>query len=79
MQVIGVPDEKWGEVGKAIVILKEGEEATEDEIIEFCRGKLAKFKIPKSVAFTDSFAPYISGAGKILKRQLRKDFGGVEE
>jgi len=79
VQVIGVPDEKWGEVGKAIVILKEGEEATEDEIIEFCRGKLAKFKIPKSVAFTDSFAPYISGAGKILKRQLRKDFGGVEE
>jgi fatty-acyl-CoA synthase len=79
VQVIGVPDEKWGEVGKAIVILKEGEEATEEEIIEFCKGKLAKFKIPKSVAFTDSFAPYISGAGKILKRQLRKDFGGVEE
>ena len=79
VQVIGVPDAKWGEIGKAIVILKEGEEATEEEIIEFCKGKLAKFKIPKSVAFTDSFAPYISGAGKILKRQLRKDFGGEEE
>jgi fatty-acyl-CoA synthase len=79
VQVIGVPDAKWGEVGKAIVILREGEEATEEEIIEFCKGKLAKFKIPKSVAFTDSFVPYISGAGKILKRQLRQDFGGEEE
>ena len=79
VQVIGIPDRKWGEVGKAIVILKEGQEATEEEIIEFCEGKLAKFKIPKSVAFTDSFTPYISGAGKILKRQLRKDFGGEEE
>jgi fatty-acyl-CoA synthase len=75
VQVIGVPDKKWGETGRAIVVLKEGQEATEDEILDFCTGKLAKFKIPKSVRFTDSFTPYISGAGKILKRQLRKDFG----
>jgi fatty-acyl-CoA synthase len=76
VQVIGVADLKWGEVGRAIVILKPDEEVTEEEILEFCKGKLAKFKIPKSVRFTDSFTSYISGAGKILKRQLRKDFGG---
>ncbi|MFW9833224.1 MAG: AMP-binding protein [Candidatus Thorarchaeota archaeon] len=75
VQVIGVPDPKWGEVGRAIVILKSGESASEEEIINFCSGKLAKFKIPKSVRFTESFTPYISGAGKILKRKLRQDFG----
>jgi fatty-acyl-CoA synthase len=78
VQVIGVPDSKWGEVGRAIVILKSGQTATEDEILDFCDGKLAKFKIPKSVRFTDSFTPYISGAGKILKRKLRQDFGQEE-
>ncbi len=75
VQVIGIPDSKWGEVGRAIVILKPNNEATEEEIIDFCKDKLARFKIPKSVVFTDSFAPYISGAGKILKRELKKDFG----
>ncbi len=79
VQVIGVPDSKWGEVGRAIVILKDGEKISEEEIIEFCKGKLAKFKIPKSVVFTDSFTQYISGAGKILKRELRKDFGEKED
>jgi fatty-acyl-CoA synthase len=75
VQVIGVPDSKWGEVGCAIVVLKAGQETSEEEIIGFCTEKLARFKIPKSVRFTDSFTPYISGAGKILKRELRKDFG----
>lgn len=79
VQVIGVPDSKWGEVGRAIVVLETGQETTEEEIIEFCKGKLARFKIPKSVVFTESFTPYISGAGKILKRELRKDFGETEE
>ncbi|MFW9768628.1 MAG: AMP-binding protein [Candidatus Thorarchaeota archaeon] len=75
VQVIGVSDSKWGEVGRAIVVLKEGEEANEEEILDFCEGKLAKFKIPRSVRFTEGFTPYISGAGKILKRKLRQDFG----
>lgn len=75
VQVIGVPDPKWGEVGRAIVVLAPGEEVSEDEILQYCRGKLAKFKIPKSVRFINSFEAYISGAGKILKRQLREDYG----
>ncbi len=79
VQVIGVADPKWGEVGRAIVVLKTGQEASEEEIIDFCDGKLARFKIPKSVRFTDSFTQYISGAGKILKRRLREDFGQEEK
>ena len=79
VQVIGVPDSKWGEVGRAIAVLKSGQDASEEEILEFCAGKLAKFKIPKSVRFTDSFTPYVSGAGKILKRRLREDFGQEEK
>ncbi|MHA1960616.1 MAG: AMP-binding protein [Candidatus Thorarchaeota archaeon] len=75
VQVIGVSDPKWGEVGRAIVVLDSAQEATGDEIIGFCRGKLAKFKIPKSVLFVDSFSPYTSAAGKILKRRLKEDFG----
>jgi acyl-CoA synthetase (AMP-forming)/AMP-acid ligase II len=57
------------------VVLKNGVEATEEEIVNFCEGKLAKFKTPKSAVIIDSFAPYISGAGKILKRKLKEDFG----
>jgi fatty-acyl-CoA synthase len=78
VQVIGVPDSKWGEVGRAIVVLKPEQKASEEEIVDYCEGKLARFKIPKSVRFTDSFTPYISGAGKILKRELRRDFGQEE-
>jgi fatty-acyl-CoA synthase len=79
VQVIGVPDPKWGEVGRAIVVLKPGQQASEEEILNFCKDKLAKFKIPKSVVYVDSFTPYISGAGKILKRKLREDFGKEEK
>jgi acyl-CoA synthetase (AMP-forming)/AMP-acid ligase II len=59
--------------------LKPDQAASEEEILSFCAGKLARFKIPKSVRFADSFTPYISGAGKILKRRLREDFGQEEE
>jgi fatty-acyl-CoA synthase len=68
--VIGVPDTKWGEVGKAIVIRKPGAAVTEDELLEHCRGLLARYKVPKSVVFVDALP--ISAAGKILKRELRE-------
>ncbi len=70
--VIGVPDEKWGEVGKALVILKPGKKATAEELIAFLRGRLARYKVPKSIEFVESLP--LSPAGKILKRELRKAF-----
>lgn len=72
--VIGVPDPRWGEVGKACVVLKPGASATEDELLAFLREHLAGYKVPKSVVFLDSLP--ISAAGKILKRELRERFGG---
>jgi len=70
--VIGTPDEKWGEAIKAIAVLKEGESLTEAELIEWSQGKIAKFKIPKQVVFTDQIAR--TPTGKILKRVLRDQF-----
>ena len=70
--VIGMPDDRWGEVGKAIVVLKPGAIATEEELIEYLKSRLAKFKVPKSVAFVDALP--LSAAGKILKRELREMF-----
>ena len=66
--VIAIPDEKWGEVPKAFVVLKPGREATEAEIIEHVRGRIARFKAPKSVAFGE--LPKTS-TGKIQKYVLR--------
>ena len=71
--VIGVKDEKWGEVGRAIVVLKPNQTLTEGEVIEFCQGKLAKYKIPKSVVFIPALPR--NAAGKVLKTDLRKLYG----
>jgi fatty-acyl-CoA synthase len=70
--VIGVPHPKWQEVGKALVVVKEGHTLTEKEVIAFCQGKLARYKIPKSAAFVDALPR--TAAGKVLKRELRKQF-----
>jgi len=66
--VIGVPDEKWGEVGKAYVALKSGESMTAQDVIAFCEGQLARYKIPKKVEFLDELPK--GDSGKILKRLL---------
>jgi len=68
--VIGVPDEKWGEAVKAVVVLKEGYNLTEQEIISFCKEHLAHYKAPKSVDFVDSLPK--TGSGKIYKKGLRE-------
>jgi fatty-acyl-CoA synthase len=68
--VIGVPDEKWGEVPKALVVLKPGAEASEVEIIDHVKNKLAHFKAPKSVEFRQDFPK--GGTGKILKHELKQ-------
>jgi fatty-acyl-CoA synthase len=70
--VVGVPDEKWGEVGKACVVLKPDTAVSEAELIAFMQDNLARYKVPKSVAFLTELP--ISGAGKILKRELREQF-----
>ncbi|MEW6070466.1 MAG: AMP-binding protein [Candidatus Thermoplasmatota archaeon] len=72
--VIGVPDEKWGEAVKAVVVLKNNEVATREEIIEFCRGKMAGYKKPKSVDFIKNEDMPRSVTGKILYRELRKRY-----
>ena len=67
--VIGRPDPRWDEVGCAIVVLKPGETLDADGIISHCQGRLARFKIPKSVVFLDEL-PH-NATGKVLKRVLR--------
>ena len=70
--VIGLPDPKWGEVGKACVVLKPGTSAAESELLQFMTERLAKYKVPKSVSFLTELP--ISAAGKILKRELKRMF-----
>jgi len=70
--VIGVPDREWGESVKAIIQLKEGMTADEEEIIDFCKQHLASYKKPKSVDFADQFPLGIGG--KILKRVVREQY-----
>jgi fatty-acyl-CoA synthase len=74
--VIGVPDPKWGEVGKACVVLKPGMKATADELIAYMKDNLAGYKVPRSVELMDSLP--MSGMGKILKRELRSRFVSQE-
>lgn len=67
--VVGVPDERMGEVGKAYVVRAAGSSLTEDDVIAFARERLANFKVPRQVAFTDALPRNLSG--KVLKRELR--------
>jgi fatty-acyl-CoA synthase len=71
--VIPAPDAKWGEVPKALVVLKPGSQAREDELLEFCRSRLSHFKCPRSVEFLESLPK--TGSGKVLKRELRQEYG----
>lgn len=68
--VIGVKDERWGEAGRAIVALKSGATLSETEVLDFLKGRLAKYKVPKSVLFVDQLPR--NAAGKVLKNILRE-------
>ena len=72
--VIGVPDGTWGEVGRAVVVLRPGTAVTGPELLGFLDGRLARYKIPKSVCFTGALPR--TATGKILKKQLRETHGG---
>jgi len=71
--VIGVPDPDWGQQPRAIVALKKGEDTTQEEIMEYCRTRLAGFKRPRSVIFVDSIPR--NQLGKLLKKELREKYG----
>ncbi len=71
--VIGIPSEEWGEAVHAVVVLKPGMDVTEDGIKAHCRERIAGYKAPKSVSFRREPLP-LSGAGKVLKIELRKPF-----
>lgn len=70
--VIGIPHQKWGEAPIAIIVLKAGESITEEEIKEFCTGRMAKYKIPKAIDFVEALPRSLQG--KVLKYQLRDNY-----
>jgi acyl-CoA synthetase (AMP-forming)/AMP-acid ligase II len=70
--VVGVPDQKWGEAVKGIVVLKPGQKATAEEIIQFCKDRIARYKAPKSIDFIDALPR--TGSGKIHKKGLRDKY-----
>jgi fatty-acyl-CoA synthase len=71
VQVIGVPDEKYGEEAMACIILKDGEHVTEPEMREYIVGRLARHKVPKYIDFVDAFP--MNAAGKVLKYKMREE------
>jgi len=70
--VIGVPDEKWGETIKALVVCAPGAEVTEEEIIDHCKERLARYKAPTSVEFRDALVR--TATGKLQKFKLRAPY-----
>jgi long-chain acyl-CoA synthetase len=68
--VVGVPDEHWGELVKAFVILRPGSSATADDLVAFTRGRLAGYKLPRAVELVDDLPR--TPSGKVLKRELRE-------
>lgn len=74
--IIGVPNDKWGEVGMAIVVRKPGHELDQRQVIDHCVTRLAKFKVPASVTFIDVLPR--NATGKVLKRELRTEFIGAD-
>jgi fatty-acyl-CoA synthase len=70
VQVVGVPSEKYGEQPGAFIIRKEGIDMTEQDVTDFCKGKIAWYKTPKYIAFVDEYP--MTASGKIMKFKLRE-------
>ena len=75
--VIGVPDDKWGEAVKAVVVKKPGAEVTPEALMVYARERIAGYKVPRSVDFVDALPR--NPTGKILKRELRKPYWAGQE
>ena len=71
--LIGVPDAKWGEVGRAVVVVKRGAQVDAADLIAFCNERLARYKVPKTVVFVAELPK--PGPGKIDKKQLSEQYG----
>ncbi|MEJ2739495.1 MAG: hypothetical protein P8105_06680, partial [Dehalococcoidia bacterium] len=71
--VIAVPDAEWGQIPRAIVVVKKGEEVTPEELTKHCRSKLASYKCPSSFVFIDQLPR--NPMGKILMKDLRANYG----
>jgi fatty-acyl-CoA synthase len=74
--VIGIPDHRWGEVGRAVVVVKPDRSLSEDEVIAHCAANLARYKLPHTVVFTDALPR--NATGKVHKPTLRKLFGAAD-
>jgi fatty-acyl-CoA synthase len=70
--VVGIPDERWGEVGMAFIVRQEGEIMTEEEALKFCEERMAKYKIPKSVKFVKELPQ--TASQKIMRYKLREEY-----
>ena len=77
VSVIGVPDEKWGEVGKAVISLKPGKHLSKEDVINYLKGKLAHFKVPKYVTFVTEVPK--NTVGKIVSAEVEKLHGKPED
>jgi len=75
--VIGVPDDRWGESVKAIIVKKPGQDVTAEELIAFAKERIAGYKVPKTVDFADMLPR--NPSGKILKKDLREPFWAGKE
>ena len=76
--VFGIPDDEWGERVHATIVLRPDASASEDELVEHCRALIAGYKLPRSIDFQSEPLPK-SGAGKVLKRELREPYWAGRE
>ena len=74
--VVGIPDDYWGEAVYAEVVLKEGEKISEEELISYCKDRIARYKAPKTIKFVDELP--LSSVGKVLRRAVKEKWWGKE-
>jgi fatty-acyl-CoA synthase len=81
VQVVGVPDRKYGEELCALIIPRAGVQATEEEIRDFCKGQIAHYKVPRYIRFVESFPMTITGKIQkfLMREQMKQELGLAEE